>query len=73
MGGGGHIGGVRRAAEPEGDSPEARRRSLDFESGARFGTRLGSTRRGERDELTQGLREAALAAPAARTVRGRRC
>jgi hypothetical protein len=47
------------AGMPEGGGARrlARRSRPNLSSRARFGTRTGSTRRGERGELTQGLRE----------------
>jgi hypothetical protein len=53
--GGGHAGGRRCTAE----TAAARRSRPNLSSRARFGVRTGSTRREERGELTQGLREVA--------------
>jgi hypothetical protein len=55
----------------------ARRSRPNLSSRARFGARTGSTRRGERAELTQGLREVARVTAAAprrswRAAQGRR-
>jgi hypothetical protein len=68
-----HTGGRRRAEE----TGAARQSRPNLSSRARFGARTGSTRRGERGELTQGLREVARVMAAAprrpwRAAQGRR-
>jgi hypothetical protein len=67
------------AGTPEGGGARrlARRSRPNLSSRARFGARTGSTRRGERGELTQGLREVARVTAATprrpwRVAQGRR-
>jgi hypothetical protein len=62
----------RRSGRRAVKTAAARRSRPNLSSRARFGARTGSTRRGERGELTQVLREVSRAATAARTARGRR-
>jgi hypothetical protein len=55
------------AGTPEGGGARrlARRSMPNLSSRARFGARIGSTQRGERGEITQGLREVARVTAAA--------